>query len=287
LPGRAGPKGRFDRGMTSTPLDPVLTRIQAALQAADVALRPFLTGAVASSQKPCGRGPVTEADRAVDRILREKLLRDGEGWLSEESVDDLGRLQKSHVWIVDPLDGTLEFIDGIPEWCVSIGWIEEGRAIAGGVYNPITRELFLGSASSGVQYNGRSARASQREHLAGATVLASRSEMKRGDWVGFQNAPFVVRPVGSVAYKLALVAAGLADATWTLCPKNEWDVAAGVALVNSAGGFTQGLDGGLLTFNRRAPLLPGLVAGGRRLQAEISDLLDDRGTEGKCLSALD
>ena len=262
--------------MSSTILDPVLTRIQATLRAADEALRPFLTGAVASSEKSSGRGPVTEADRVVDRILRENLLRDGEGWLSEESADDLSRLEKSHVWIVDPLDGTREFIDGIPEWCVSIGWIEEGRAVAGGVYNPITRELFLGSVSLGVQYNGRPAFASKREDLAGATVLASRSEVKRGDWAGFQNAPFVVRPVGSVAYKLALIAAGLADATWTLCPKNEWDIAAGIALVNSAGGFAQGLDGRRLTFNRRSPLLSGLIAGGRGLRTEVSDLLNGR-----------
>lgn len=264
--------------MHSTALDPILTRIRAALEAADVALRPFLTGAVASSQKSCGRGPVTEADRVVDRILREKLLCDGEGWLSEESIDDPGRLEQPHVWIVDPLDGTREFIDGIPEWCVSIGWVEDGCAVAGGVYNPITRELFLGSVSSGMQYNGRPVRASQKERLAGATVLASRTESQRGDWDRFQNASFVVRPVGSVAYKLALVAAGLADATWTLCPKNEWDVAAGVALVNSAGGFAQGLEGRPPTFNRCAPLLSGLVAGGSRLQTEIYGLLSDRGT---------
>ena len=263
--------------MTTLP-EPILTRIQAALQAADVALRPLLTRAVASSQKSSGRGPVTEADRVVDDVLREELLRDGEGWLSEESADDLDRLQKSHVWIVDPLDGTLEFIEGIPEWCVSIGWVEEGRAIAGGVYNPITRELFLGSVASGVQYNGRPVRASKREHLDGATVLASRSEIKRGEWAGFQNAPFVVRPVGSVAYKLALVAAGLADATWTLCPKNEWDVAAGIALVNSAGGFAQGLKDRPLAFNRKTSLLSGLIAGGCGLHAEICELLNGRGT---------
>jgi myo-inositol-1(or 4)-monophosphatase len=267
--------------MHSSALDTILTRIQAALEAADVVLQSFLRGAVTSSQKSGGRGPVTEADRAVDRILREKLLGDGEGWLSEESADDLNRLEKSHVWIVDPLDGTREFIDGIPEWCVSIGWIEEGCAIAGGIYNPITRELFLGSVSSGVRYNGRPVRASNREHLAGSTVLASRSETKRGDWIRFQNAPFAVRPVGSVAYKLALVAAGLADATWTLCPKNEWDVAAGVALVNAAGGFAQGLDGHPLAFNRRTPLFPGLIAGGSGVQAQICDLLNGRETARK------
>jgi myo-inositol-1(or 4)-monophosphatase len=271
--------------MISTIVEPILVRIQEALQAADAALASFVPGAVASSEKSFGRGPVTGADRAVNCVLHEKLVRDGEGWLSEESVDDLGRLEKSRLWIVDPLDGTLEFIAGISEWCISIGWIEGGRATAGGIYNPVTHEMFLGSLSSGVTYNGKPVHASEKDRLASAVVLASRSEVKRGDWDAFQNAPFIVRPTGSVAYKLALVAAGLADATWTLSPKNEWDIAAGVALVNSAGGFVQSLGDSPLTFNRRSPLLPGLIAGGRRLQTEISNFLNGQGREGVSLSA--
>jgi myo-inositol-1(or 4)-monophosphatase len=214
-------------------------------------------------------------------VLRDALLREGEGWLSEESVDDFDRLEKSRVWIVDPLDGTLEFIAGVPEWSVSIGWIEHGRAVAGGIYNPVTRELFLGSLETGVTYNGGLVRASKKDSLTGAVVLASRSEVKRGEWDHFQNAPFVVRPTGSVAYKLALVAAGLADATWTLCPKNEWDVAAGVALVESAGGFVQSPENSPLTFNGRSSLLSGLIAGGPCLRQEISDLLSGRCRNGQ------
>lgn len=206
-------------------------------------------------------------------VLRDALWCEGEGWLSEESVDDFDRLERSHVWVVDPLDGTLEFIAGVPEWCVSIGWIEHGRATAGGIYNPVTRELFLGSLETGVTYNGSPVRASNKDRLAGAVVLASRSEVKRGEWDSLGKAPFRIRPTGSVAYKLALVAAGLADATWTLSPKNEWDIAAGVALIESAGGFVQGLDNSPLIFNRNSPLLPGLIAGGASLQTEITDYL--------------
>jgi myo-inositol-1(or 4)-monophosphatase len=267
-------------------MEPILERIFEALEAAGAALAPFVPGAVASSQKPCGRGPVTEADHAVNHVLRKILPREGEDWLSEESVDDLGRLGKSHVWVVDPLDGTLEFIAGIPEWCVSIGWVEDGKAVAGGIYNPVTKELFLGSLSTGVTCNGKPVRASGRERLAGAVVLASRSEVKRGEWDAFQNAPFTIRPTGSVAYKLALVAAGLADATWTLSPKNEWDIAAGVALLESAGGFAESLDGSPLTFNRRATLHSGLVAGGARLQGEISGILNGHRRTGDSVKSL-
>jgi myo-inositol-1(or 4)-monophosphatase len=164
------------------------------LETAGVALADFVPGAVASSEKSFGRGPVTEADRAVNRVLRDALLRKGEGWLSEESVDDFDRLKRSRVWIVDPLDGTLEFIAGVPEWCVSIGWIEDGRSVAGGIYNPVTRELFLGSLETCVTYNGSPVAASKRAGLAGAMVLASRSEVKRGEWDKFTKAPFQIRP---------------------------------------------------------------------------------------------
>jgi len=263
-----------------TNMEVVLERIFEALEAAGAALAPFVPGAVASSQKSSGRGPVTEADHAVNRVLRNMLPREGEGWLSEESVDDLSRLGKSHVWVVDPLDGTFEFIAGIPEWCVSIGWIENGRAVAGGIFNPVTKELFLGSLSAGVTCNGKPVRASQRDQLAGGVVLASRSEVKRGEWDAIQNASFTVRPTGSVAYKLALVAAGMADATWTLSPKNEWDIAAGVALLEAAGGFVESLDGSPLAFNRQSPLHSGLIAGGPRLHAEISAVLNGQRTTG-------
>jgi myo-inositol-1(or 4)-monophosphatase len=92
-------------------------------------------------------------------------------------------------------------------------------------------------------------RCSQINRLERATVLASRSEVNRGEWKKFENCAFSIRAMGSVAYKLALVAAGIADATWTLCPKHEWDVAAGVALVESAGGFAARVDNIPLIFN--------------------------------------
>ncbi len=254
---------------------PILPRIREALKAAGEIALSFVRGTVAASQKSGGRGPVTEADRAVNRLLRGMLVRDGEGWLSEESADDFERLKKSHVWIVDPIDGTLEFLAGIPEWCISIGWVEHGRAVAGGVYNPLSGEMFLGSIETGATCNAQPVRVTDRTTLAHALVLASRSEVKRGEWDVFQSGPLVVRPAGSIAYKLALVAAGKADATWTLSPKNEWDFAAGVALVESAGGFVRSLEGTPLTFNRKTTLVSGLIAGGEGLRENILRLLSE------------
>jgi myo-inositol-1(or 4)-monophosphatase len=110
--------------------------------------------------------------------------------------------------------------------------------------------------------------------MDGALVLASRSEVKRGEWKAFENAGVTIRPMGSVAYKLALVAAGLADITFTLTPKNEWDVVAGAALVLSAGGFVSTLEKTPLTANRRDPLLSGLLACGPLLRDSLLALVE-------------
>ena len=243
----------------------ILTRIEAALDAARAVFARFTPGEIEAEFK-AGLDPVTEADRAVDAVLHQSLLRDGEGWLSEESTDDLSRLDKSRVWVVDPLDGTREFIVGLPEFCVSIGFVENGKPVAGGICNPATRETILGSIASGVLYNGKPAGPSQRKTLKGAVILASRSEVKRGDWQQFQHSDFQIRAMGSVAYKLALVSAGLADATFTLTPKNEWDIAAGAALVQSSGGFVANVDNTPLCCNKQNPLISGLLAGGPYLR---------------------
>jgi len=251
-----------------------LQRIQAALESASTILGGFNPGDIETEYKK-GHDPVTEADRLVDAALRRELLRDDEGWLSEETADDLSRLDRSRVWIVDPLDGTREFVKGIPEFCISIAMVESGQPVAGGICNPATRETFIGSLQTGVTYNGVLAHASQRAKLDGALVLASRSEVKRGEWEAFKEAPFKVQPMGSVAYKLARVAAGLADATFTLTPKNEWDVAAGAALVISAGGSVQTLENTGLRCNNKNPLLSGLIATGPHLREKMLSLLKE------------
>jgi len=252
----------------------VLNRIKNALASAVESISSFIPGAVAPDFK-VGDDPITEADRTANRILRQVLNRDGEGWLSEESLDDLARLNKERVWIVDPLDGTREFVAGIPEWCISVGFVENGKAVAGGICNPSTRELFLGAVGQGMTLNGKPVRSSNCRTLSEAVVLASRSEVKRGEWNRFRQAPFITRPIGSVAYKLALVAAGLADATWTFAPKSEWDIAAGVALVECAGGSVRKIDSSPIRFNQKFTRLPGLLACGPYLLEEVSRFVEE------------
>lgn len=236
-----------------------LVRIGQALRATSALLLGFQERGVMAECKTNG-DPVTAADSAADRLLRELLLQEGEGWLSEETRDDLSRLKAGRTWIVDPLDGTREFIAGIPEWCVSVGLVECEQVVAGGISNPATGEMFVGSIESGLQTSGIVPDvATSAPSNATGVVLASRTEVLRGQW---QSAPpeIAIRPMGSVAYKLARVAAGLAAATWTLVPKNEWDIAGGVALVLAGGGTVRSLEGEVPRFNQRDPLISGLLA---------------------------
>ena len=249
-----------------------LDRIRAALAAARAALEPFTPGEIDARMKS-GDDPLTAADLAVDAAIKAVLPQADEGWFSEETKDSPDRLGRSRVWIVDPIDGTREFVMGIPEWCVSIGLVVDGRPVAGGIMSIAAGHTIIGSVDDGVFLNGEPASASGRSDLRGALVLASRSEVKRGEWNDFFATPIAVRNMGSVAYKLALVAVGLADATWTLVPKNEWDVAAGAALVAAAGGAVFGPDGESIRFNQPDPLLPGFVAVAGGLESDIRDFL--------------
>lgn len=254
-----------------------VARILAGLRAAAEAVRPFTPGDVAFERKDVRNDPVTEADHAADAVLRDILPRPGEGWLSEESADDRSRLDCARVWVVDPIDGTREFIEGIPEWCISIGLVEEGRPVAGGILNPATDELVIGSLETGVTYNGAPASVTEPGPEDRVTILASRSEIRRGEWGRFEGGRFEVRPCGSVAYKMALVAAGRADATWTLVGKSEWDVVGGTALVRAAGGVVLLADGAEPAFNQADPVYPSYLAAGAGLgRLLVDDWLAER-----------
>jgi len=245
-----------------------LDRIRRALDTAGPLLREFTKRDLEVERKE-GGDPVTEADTRVDTVLREQLWRDGEGWLSEETVDDRTRLDCRRVWIVDPLDGTREFVTGIPEWCVSVGLVIDGQAVAGGIFNPMTGLHVVGAIGHGCWSSGEPCSVRDAATLNGMEVLASRSEVRRGEWQPFQDDDFTVTPTGSVAFKFGVVAAGKTDATWTLVPKNEWDVAAGVALVRAAGGDAILKDGTEPTFNREDTLFPGLIACGTQRMVAV------------------
>ncbi|MCS6781593.1 MAG: 3'(2'),5'-bisphosphate nucleotidase CysQ [Gloeomargarita sp. SKYBB_i_bin120] len=236
-----------------------LAVVARALRAAGAAVRQVVTEGLQTTYKS-GDDPLTRADITANQVLQSELLGvfPEDGWLSEETRDQPERLHKQRVWVVDPIDGTRELVEGIPEYALSVALAIGGKPVLGGVYNPARDELFLGVLGQGVTYNGQPVRASHPLSDP-PLVLASRSEVRRGEWAPFQSV-MQVQVVGSIAYKLALVAAGRADATFSLGPKHEWDVAGGVALVLAAGGVATDAQGQALQFNQMPPLLSGIVA---------------------------
>lgn len=219
--------------------------------------------------------PVTEADLAADALLRERLTgaRPGYGWLSEESEDGPDRLERTRVWIVDPVDGTRSFIQGYREFAVSVALAEGGRPVVGVIYNPAAGQVVWGTAGGGawsvegwggeVEVGGGGAMAGARRLDARTApadaLLASRSERRAGEFEAFE-AGRTIREVGSTAWKLAGVAMGW-GAYISRGPKSEWDVAAGVLIVGEAGGVVTDMDGNGVAFNRPRPYVHGVVAG--------------------------
>jgi myo-inositol-1(or 4)-monophosphatase len=203
-----------------------------------------------------GAGPVTRADRDAERYLRDQLLvLHPCAWLGEETVDTPERLASSDVWIVDPLDGTKEFVRGLPEYTVSIALARSGHPVVAVIHNPATRETWWAERGRGAH----GPRGRLRVH-DGATLVASRTEIAAGEFDALRRA-WTVEPLGSIAYKLALVATGRAAATLSRGPKSEWDVCAGTLLVEEAGGVVTDLENEPLRFNRPDPRTRGVVAG--------------------------
>ena len=220
--------------------------------------------------------PVTLADLASDKLLRERLLGlcPECGWQSEETVDDQSRLEKDWVWVVDPLDGTKEFLTQVPEFSVSIGLVHNGQPRLGVVYNPATREMIAGADGCEVTYMDRTTSVSDVTERSEASIAVSASEYKRGEFDDVA-ATMHLRPIGSVAYKLALVAAGQVDVFYTLTPRHEWDICAGMYLVQAAGGRATEKDGSEVVFNKPEGKTRSLVAANPTLHAELLDALKD------------
>jgi len=194
--------------------------------------------------------PVTKTDLAIDKLLRERLTsaRPDYGWLSEETHDDLTRLEKRDVWIVDPLDGTRAFVKGKPEWVIAIAAVRHGHPIAAVIFNPVTDELFDAAEGEGARLNGKPIHASTRVELEGCRMLAYADMLTRPEWP--QPWPDLhVEQRNAVAYRLALVAKGEFDAVLTLNLKSEWDIAAGALIAREAGALVTNHQGGPLTFN--------------------------------------
>ncbi len=228
---------------------------------------------------------VTEADIRANEFLRTSLqeLFPSAGWLSEETVDHLSRLDNDWLWVVDPLDGTKEFSGGVPEFAVSVGLVYRNQAVLGGVVNPVKGQGGIGGVGGIAQFWGLEGEGVHAEALEDAAVIVSRSEMEDGSIVPYL--PMVGRacPVGSVAYKLLRVASGIDDLTFSVQPKSEWDVCGGVALLAAAGKTYRRFDGKPVRFNERdTRLRSGSVAGSSHLVEQFLTKLHATDHLGEC-----
>jgi myo-inositol-1(or 4)-monophosphatase len=216
-------------------------------------------------------GPVTNVDLAVNAFLLERLMgaRPDYGWLSEETPDNPEeRVAKPRVFMLDPIDGTAAMIARVPQFTISIGIAENGQAAAGAVYNPLTDELYVGAPTVGATLNGVATHASARDTLEGARMVGEKMRYSGRKWPKpWPDMEFFPRQ--SIAYRLALVAAGQADATILFGWKHEWDIAAGAAIVEAAGGRVTDPWGNALTLNQSIPRAPGVVAAGAALHPLI------------------
>lgn len=205
--------------------------------------------------------PVTEADVAIDRLLRQRLLAHAPdyGWLSEETVDDNSRKTARRVWVVDPIDGTRAFIRGHPHFAVSIALLEDNNPVSAVIFNPATDELFEARAG-GVSYlNGAPVRVSAKNSLLDARMLASKGLFQHKRWT--RPWPDMhVEQRNSIAYQVALIAAGHFDGCLNLWGAYDWDLAAADLILRAAGGHITDQSGAALQFNRDNPRHPGIVA---------------------------
>jgi myo-inositol-1(or 4)-monophosphatase len=224
------------------------------------------------------KGPanfVSAADRRAEDTLRAELAkaRPGYGFLGEEG----GRLEgsdKTHCWIVDPLDGTTNFLHGIPHFAISIALERDRTIVAGIVYNPANEELFIAERGKGAFLNDQRLRVAARRRLADAVIACGLPHLGRGDLAQFrkefgavQEKVAGLRRFGAAALDLAWVAAGRLDAYWerNLSP---WDMAAGLLLVREAGGFVTDLDGRDDMFGRAE-----IIAGNETILRELLALI--------------
>ena len=249
--------------------------VQAAFKAGKSLARDF--GEVQNLQVSL-KGPgdyVSQADRKAEKLLREELLkaRPTYGFLGEESEEIKGT-DGAHRWIVDPLDGTTNFLHGIPTFAISIALERNGEIVAAVVLNPATDELFTAERGGGAFVNDRRLRVAMRKNLSDAVIGCGLPHLGRGNHGKFlvelrhvMGEVAGVRRLGSASLDLAYVAAGRFDGFWER-DLSAWDIAAGILLVREAGGFVSDMDGGSAMLD-----MGSVVAGNEYIQKALMDVV--------------
>jgi len=215
--------------------------------------------------------PVSDIDLEVNALLHARLsdLDPEAGWLSEETADSAARLSCSRLWVVDPIDGTRDYLRGRPGWSVSVALIEDGVPMIGVLDAPARDEIWRATRGGGAWRNGVPLRASDRTDLAGARVPTDALPKADRDLV-------IVDKPNSIALRIAMVAAGEADLVATARWGNEWDIAAAALIATEAGAIITDALGGALAFNTQAAEAFGILATAPGIHTAASARLRER-----------
>lgn len=266
-------------------IDCMKTMIQAAKAAGDAIIRGVEHVNIIGPDKKALH-PHTDTDLAADDAIRRVLMPcmgPDVGLLTEERLDNAERLGKKRVFIIDPIDGTHSLIEGTQDAVVSIALAGDGRVIRGVVFNPFTGELWTATRGRGAFLNNRRLKVEDCNDLSRAEFLMSNTENRTGQLHAFEGRiKFTIR--GSIAYKCALVAAGMAQGHFTVNPRSEWDIAAASLIMEEAGGLVTDRWGTPILFNNENPIIdgvicvvPGLMPGLLELIKDVSAHNSDRG----------
>ena len=221
--------------------------------------------------------PVTNADIQIDRFLKLffKEKTPEYGWVSEESEDNKSRFNSDYFWCLDPIDGTRSYINGKPEYTISLALIKGNSPIMGIILNPETEELFFAIKDKGAYCNDKKINVRKNIKLSSSVYGISSSESKDIERYDFFNKKNIVK-MGSIAYKIALVAKGKIDIALSFTKKNDWDVAASGLILEEAGGVLKDMSGKNITYNTKKMKIDSVIASNRELQNQLCLKLNEK-----------
>jgi myo-inositol-1(or 4)-monophosphatase len=230
------------------------------------------------------KGPgdfVTSADRRTEKIIIEELQKAHPeyGILTEEA----GFINKSNVknrWIIDPIDGTMNFLNGVPQFAISIGYEEDNEIKCGAIFNPIMNEMFCAEKGNGAYLNNSRIRVSNKKKIKDALLVTGgpkgASKIKEkifSEYINVSNNVSNVRKFGSAALDMAYVACGRFDGYWQR-ELNYWDIAAGIVILKEAGGFVDFFDD-----DPKLPIKKNVLASNSNIHDELNKLINKKDIE--------
>ena len=239
----------------------------AAVQGGEIALEYFNSKPKVSYKE--NNSPVSEADLAVNQKLSELLrnARPDYGWLSEETEDSDDRLACDSVFVIDPIDGTKEFLKETDIWTICIAIVSDSRPTMASIYNPVRKELYSAEAGQGAWLGDRKLDLGSQPKQTERQLSAPKRVRKHAYWQknGFTETIYI----GSLAYRLAMVGSGQLDALVIRQAAHDWDIAAADLIIEEAGGLLTDINGNIIQYNQTETKHPPLVAAHQKLHKKV------------------